>query len=67
MQARKTINFIIVIVCCVCIINVVHLQLNRKQAKRIIFKYDAKKELIKVNSDSTIIIFNNKIYTLKRD
>ena len=65
MQAKRTINIIIIIVCLVCIINVIHLQLNRKKEKAVVFKYDARKELIKVNSDSTVIIFKNKTYILK--
>lgn len=65
MQTRRTINLIIVIICLACIINIVHLQLNRKKEKVIVFKYDARKELIKVSSDSTVIIFNNKTYILE--
>lgn len=64
MQQREAINFILVIIVCVCAISVVHLQLQRKPTS-IVFEYDAKKELIKINSDSTIIIFNNKTYILK--
>lgn len=64
MQAKRAINIIIVIVCLVCIMNILYMN-NRDTRKNPVFKYGAKKELIKVSSDSTVIIFNNKTYILK--
>jgi len=64
---RKTINFIIVAIMIFCIANIIYLKLHKPKEKSIIFKYDAMKELIKVNSDSTVIIFKNRTYILKQN
>jgi len=62
---RKTINLAIVAIMIFCIINVIYLKLHKPVEKQIVFKYDAMKELIKVNNDSTVIIFKNRTYILK--